>query len=144
MKYIKNTTAILKEEYSGDIPNTVESLCRLPGVGPKMAHLCMNIGWGIVTGIGNFFYISAYGTINLIMSFVLGVDTHVHRISNRLGWVKSKMPEDTSKQLEDWLPREFWDEVNHLLVGFGQTLCRPVHPRCGDCLNKDSCPSAFR
>jgi endonuclease III len=143
VKYIKNTTAILKEEYSGDIPNTVESLCRLPGVGPKMAHLCMNIGWGIVTGIGNIFGFQEC-TIKLLMPTSTGVDTHVHRISNRLGWVNSKNPEDTRKQLEDWLPKEYWDEVNHLLVGFGQTLCRPVHPRCGDCLNKDSCPSAFK
>jgi endonuclease III len=143
VKYIKNTTAILKEEYSGDIPNTVESLCRLPGVGPKMAHLCMNIGWGIVTGIGNIAGFQEF-TVKLLTPTSPGVDTHVHRISNRLGWVNSKNPEDTRKQLEDWLPKEYWDEVNHLLVGFGQTLCRPVHPRCGDCLNKDTCPSAFK
>ncbi|XP_059481417.1 endonuclease III-like protein 1 [Neocloeon triangulifer] len=124
VRHIKATTAVLAEKYNGDIPNTVKDLCSLPGVGPKMAHLCMNIGWGIVTGIG--------------------VDTHVHRISNRLGWVKSKNPEDTRKQLEDWLPQELWDEVNHLLVGFGQTICRPVNPRCGECLNKDTCPAAFK
>jgi hypothetical protein len=68
VKYIKNTAAILKEEYSGDIPNTVEDLCRLPGVGPKMAHLCMNIGWGIVTGIGIYFYILNALTIYLCLN----------------------------------------------------------------------------
>jgi len=73
-----------------------------------------------------------------------GVDTHVHRISNRLGWVKkiTKTPEDTRKALESWLPKELWREVNHMLVGFGQTICRPVNPHCVSCLNKTTCPSA--
>ncbi|XP_065347818.1 endonuclease III-like protein 1 [Cloeon dipterum] len=124
VRHIKATTSVLADKYKGDIPQSVDELCSLPGVGPKMAHLCMNIAWGIVTGIG--------------------VDTHVHRISNRLGWVNSKQPEDTRKQLEDWLPKDLWDEVNHLLVGFGQTICRPVNPRCAECLNKDTCPAAFK
>ena len=111
---------MLKNEWSGDIPNTVEDLCKLPGVGPKMAHLCMKTAWGVVTGIG--------------------VDTHVHRIANRLGWVKSKSPEDTRKELEDWLPKEHWSEVNHLLVGFGQQICQPVKPQCAACLNNTLCP----
>jgi len=73
-----------------------------------------------------------------------GVDTHVHRISNRLGWVKkiTKTPEETRKALESWLPKELWREVNHMLVGFGQTICRPVNPHCVSCLNKTTCPSA--
>lgn len=72
-----------------------------------------------------------------------GVDTHVHRISNRLGWVKkkTKTPEDTRKALEAWLPKELWYEINHMLVGFGQTICRPVGPHCNSCLNKATCPS---
>uniref|UniRef100_A0A1B6I1D0 Endonuclease III homolog n=1 Tax=Homalodisca liturata TaxID=320908 RepID=A0A1B6I1D0_9HEMI len=121
VKYIKAATRILKDEYDGDIPDSVEKLCKLPGVGPKMAHLCMNVGWGTVTGIG--------------------VDTHVHRISNRLGWVRdTKTPEKTRAQLEDWLPQSLWSEVNHLLVGFGQTICRPVGPQCATCLTLDLCP----
>jgi endonuclease-3 len=85
--FIKRTSQILKERYAGDIPDSVEGLCGLPGVGPKMAHLTMRCAWHTVTGIG--------------------VDTHVHRLSNRLGWVKvtTKGPEDTRKALEDWLPR---------------------------------------
>ncbi|VVC40096.1 DNA glycosylase,Endonuclease III-like protein 1,Helix-hairpin-helix motif,Endonuclease III-like [Cinara cedri] len=121
--YIKQTTRILKDTYNGDIPNTIKNLCQLPGVGPKMAHLCMSCAWNEVTGIG--------------------VDTHVHRISNRLGWVKktTKTPEDTRKALESWLPKELWREVNHMLVGFGQTICRPIGPHCNLCLNKTTCPS---
>lgn len=72
-----------------------------------------------------------------------GVDTHVHRISNRIGWVKkpTATPEDTRKALESWLPYELWGEVNHLLVGFGQTICLPIGPNCDECLNNDICPS---
>ncbi|KAK7868468.1 hypothetical protein R5R35_011214 [Gryllus longicercus] len=121
-KHIKLTTALLKDKFEGDIPKSVKELCSLPGVGPKMAHLCMKSAWNIVSGIG--------------------VDTHVHRISNRLKWVKkpTKKPEDTRVALESWLPRDLWDEVNHLLVGFGQQTCLPVKPLCGSCLNKSLCP----
>ncbi|MEQ2267012.1 Endonuclease III-like protein 1 [Xenotaenia resolanae] len=87
VKFLKQTSTMLMTEFGGDIPNSVEGLVRLPGVGPKMAHLAMDIAWDQVSGIG--------------------VDTHVHRISNRLGWLKkpTKNPEDTRKALEEWLPR---------------------------------------
>ncbi|XP_055902685.1 endonuclease III-like protein 1 [Eupeodes corollae] len=124
-KYLKNTSQILIDQYDSDIPNDIKGLIKLPGVGPKMAHICMNAAWDIVTGIG--------------------VDVHVHRISNRLGWVRqeTKQPEQTRKELESWLPSEHWKEVNHLLVGFGQTICTPTKPKCGECLNKAICPAAF-
>ncbi|CAB3253151.1 unnamed protein product [Arctia plantaginis] len=124
VQYIKKTTQILKDQYKCDIPDTVEKLCKLRGVGPKMAHICMLVAWDKVTGIG--------------------VDTHVHRISNRIGWVKkpTSTPEDTRKALETWLPFELWKEVNHLLVGFGQTICLPIGPTCHECLNRDICPSS--
>ncbi|XP_078520301.1 endonuclease III-like protein 1 isoform X2 [Lissotriton helveticus] len=124
VKYIKQTTEILKHQYHGDIPDSVEELVKLPGVGPKMAHLIMDIAWNRVSGIG--------------------VDTHVHRISNRLRWVKkeTKTPEETRVALEDWLPRDLWSEINWLLVGFGQQICLPVNPRCEACLNRSVCPSA--
>nr|XP_006129338.1 endonuclease III-like protein 1 isoform X1 [Pelodiscus sinensis] len=126
VKYIKQTTAILKQQYGSDIPGTVEELMKLPGIGPKMAHLVMAIAWNNVTGIG--------------------VDTHVHRITNRLRWVKeeTKTPEETRVALEDWLPRDLWGEINWLLVGFGQQICLPVSPRCQECLNRDICPAAKR
>ncbi|NXF22566.1 NTH protein, partial [Rhodinocichla rosea] len=126
VKYIKQTTAILKHKYGGDIPSTVEELVQLPGVGPKMAHLAMHIAWDSVAGIA--------------------VDTHVHRISNRLQWVKkeTKNPEQTRVALEEWLPRDLWKEINWLLVGFGQQTCLPVNPRCSQCLNQDICPAAKR
>lgn len=74
---------------------------------------------------------------------LLGVDTHVHRISNRIGWVQkpTPTPEDTRKALQSWLPTDLWSEVNHLMVGFGQTICLPIGPNCEECLNNDICPS---
>ncbi|XP_020786018.1 endonuclease III-like protein 1 isoform X2 [Boleophthalmus pectinirostris] len=126
VKYLKLTCAMLQKEFGGDIPNSTEGLVRLPGVGPKMAHLAMDIAWDQVSGIG--------------------VDTHVHRISNRLGWLKkmTKNPEETRKALEEWLPRELWSEINWLLVGFGQQVCLPVNPLCSVCLNQHNCPSAHK
>ena len=126
VKYLKKTAIILKEQYDCDIPDNVKDLCSLPGVGPKMAYICMNIAWKIPCGIG--------------------VDTHVHRITNRLKWVAStksgptKTPEETRKALESWLPTSKWIEINWLLVGFGQQICRPVGPKCNECLNRNLCP----
>nr|XP_045368770.1 endonuclease III-like protein 1 isoform X3 [Camelus bactrianus] len=124
VKYIKQTSAILQQRYGGDIPASVAELVALPGVGPKMAHLAMAVAWGTVSGIA--------------------VDTHVHRIANRLKWTKkaTKSPEATRTALEEWLPRELWSEINGLLVGFGQQTCLPIHPRCQACLNRALCPAA--
>ena len=119
--YLQKTAQILLDKYNGDIPPTVEEMLQLPGFGPKMSYLLMQEAWGENQGIG--------------------VDTHVHRIANRLGWVKAtKTPEDTRKELEEWLPRNKWEPINVLLVGFGQTLCRPVGPLCSDCPVRDLCP----
>ena len=114
----------LASEYDGDIPDSVDGLCSLPGVGPKMSHLVMQIAWNQVTGVA--------------------VDTHVHRISQRLGFVRkpSKDPKVTQIQIEDWLPRDLWKDLNGLLVGFGQTVCTPLNPKCDQCLNRDICPSS--
>jgi endonuclease-3 len=116
-KYIKSAAVILRDQYAGDIPDTAEGLMSLPGVGPKMAYLCLSAAWGKIEGIG--------------------VDVHVHRITNMWKWQRppSKNPEETRKALESWLPREYWQEINHLLVGFGQTVCTPEagRRRCGEC-----------
>lgn len=112
-KYIKATALILRDEHNGDIPSTPEGLMALPGVGPKMAYLCLSAAWGKHLGIG--------------------VDVHVHRITNLWGWNKTKTPEETRKALQSWLPIEKWHEINKLLVGLGQTVCLPVKRRCGDC-----------
>ncbi|KAH8263603.1 hypothetical protein KR044_011345, partial [Drosophila immigrans] len=123
-KYVKQTAQILIDKYNEDIPDNIKELLKLPGVGPKMAHICMATAWNQITGIG--------------------VDTHVHRIANRLAWLKkpTKEPEQTRQQLEKWLPRELWAEVNHLFVGFGQTICTPLRPNCEGCLNRDICAAS--
>lgn len=89
-----------------------------------MAYLCMSAAWGRDEGIG--------------------VDVHVHRITNLWGWHTTKQPEETRAALESWLPREKWHDINNLLVGFGQTICLPVGRKCGDCKLADRglCPSA--
>lgn len=112
-KYIKQTASILQQQYDSDIPSTVEGLVSLPGVGPKMAYLCMSAAWGVDQGIG--------------------VDVHVHRITNLWGWHATKGPEETRLALQAWLPKDRWHEINKLLVGLGQTVCLPVGRRCGEC-----------
>ncbi|KAF2748739.1 DNA glycosylase [Sporormia fimetaria CBS 119925] len=123
-KYIKAAAEILRDKYNSDIPDTIEGLTSLPGVGPKMAYLCMSAAWGRDEGIG--------------------VDVHVHRITNLWGWHKTKQPEETRHALESWLPKDRWHDINNLLVGFGQTICLPVGRKCGDCklAERGLCPSA--
>eukprot|EP00933_Yihiella_yeosuensis_P080504 TRINITY_DN93940_c0_g1_i1.p1 TRINITY_DN93940_c0_g1~~TRINITY_DN93940_c0_g1_i1.p1 ORF type:complete len:300 (-),score=58.23 TRINITY_DN93940_c0_g1_i1:26-925(-) len=99
-KCLKAAAKICLDEYKGRIPNTLEGLMALPGVGPKMAHLVMHAAFDEQKGIC--------------------VDSHVHRISNALGWVKTKTPEETRVMLESWLPKKEWPDINVLLVGFGQ------------------------
>jgi endonuclease-3 len=101
-KYIKQAAEILLNQYGGDIPPTAEEMMTLPGVGPKMAFIVEHIAFNRCTGIG--------------------VDTHMHRMFNDLKWVKSTSPEGTREELEGWLPREKWGEVNVLWVGFGQEV----------------------
>ncbi|KAJ5780351.1 Endonuclease III conserved site-2 [Penicillium paradoxum] len=125
-KYIKATALILRDQHDGDIPSTPEGLMALPGVGPKMAYLCLSAAWGKHEGIG--------------------VDVHVHRITNLWGWNKTKNPEETRMALQSWLPHDKWHEINKLLVGLGQTVCLPVKRRCGDCYLAGSrlCKSEIR
>jgi endonuclease-3 len=112
-KNIKKTAEILKDQFNSDIPDTIDGLISLPGVGPKMAYLCMSAAWGRVEGIG--------------------VDVHVHRITNLWRWHKTNTPEETRLALQAWLPKEMWHEINWLLVGLGQTICLPIGRKCTEC-----------
>jgi endonuclease-3 len=123
-KNIKLAAEILRDKFDGDIPSTIEGMMSLPGVGPKMSYLLMSCAWGRHEGVG--------------------VDVHVHRITNLWKWHKTKTPEETRAALQSWLPKDKWHEINWLLVGFGQTICLPVGRKCGSCtvgLN-GLCPSA--
>ena len=125
-RYLRSVAEILHATYSSDIPSTLEGLLSLPGVGPKMAYLCLSAAWSVDLGIG--------------------VDVHVHRITNLWGWHKTKTPEETRAQLESWLPRDKWHEINKMLVGLGQTVCLPVGRRCWDCglQGKGLCPGEIK
>ncbi|KAF9009598.1 DNA glycosylase [Cyathus striatus] len=124
--YLKQTAIRLRDHFDSDVPKTVDELCSLPGVGPKMAFLALQVAWDLNEGIG--------------------VDVHVHRITNRLGWHRkpTKNPEETRLNLQSWLPKELHREINYMLVGFGQVICLPVGPRCDQCTlaTKGLCPSA--
>jgi endonuclease III len=96
----------------GRVPDTVDELLGLPGVGRKVANIVL---------------------ANAFRQDVIPVDTHVHRISNRLGLVRTRTPAETEQALMRVLPRRVWREWNYLLVVLGQTVCRPVGPKCGEC-----------
>ena len=116
---LKTVAEVLVSRYDGRVPESMEQLLQLPGVGRKTANLVRNLGYGL-DGIC--------------------VDTHVHRISNRLGWVQTKTPEQTESALEKLLPRKFWIPINELLVRFGQSVCAPVSPFCSRCPIGQNCP----
>ncbi|CAO0803043.1 unnamed protein product [Mucor circinelloides] len=120
--YLKRTAEILRDQYNGDIPDTIEGLTSLPGVGPKMGYLTLQVAWNKNLGIG--------------------VDVHVHRICNRLGWVKTKTPEETREDLQSWLPKDKWRKINPIMVGYGQIVCLPRGPRCDVCPVSQYCPSS--
>ncbi|GAA94731.1 hypothetical protein E5Q_01385 [Mixia osmundae IAM 14324] len=125
--YIRRTSEMLRDLHDSDVPKTIQELCDLPGVGPKMGFLSLQ-SQGINGGIG--------------------VDTHVHRITHRLRWHRKepKDAEETRLNLESWLPSELHGVINKTLVGFGQAVCLPVGPRCDLCdLGKASlCPSRVK
>lgn len=118
-KRLISAAQICARDYGGDIPDTVAGLTALPGVGLKMATLAMAVAWRQQVGIG--------------------VDVHVHRIANRLQWVKTRQPEQTEAALQKLFPRELWGAVNEAVVGFGQTVCGARRPRCSGCPVADTC-----
>ncbi|MFW5743634.1 MAG: endonuclease III domain-containing protein [Spirochaetota bacterium] len=115
---IREASRLIVEEHGGSVPPDMEALTALPGVGRKTANLVLGQGFDIPS---------------------ICVDTHVHRIANRCGWVETKTPEQTELALMDVLPREHWIEINELLVGYGQTACTPTSPRCSVCLIAEQC-----
>ena len=110
---------ILETDHGGVVPGNEGALLELPGVGRKTANLVLGVGFGIPA---------------------ICVDTHVHRISNRLGLVETKNPDATEKALQPVLPEDLWIDINDLLVTFGQNQCHPTSPRCSTCPLDDLCP----
>jgi endonuclease-3 len=116
---LRKIAAILLERWEGRVPPDMEALLALPGVGRKTANLVITEAFDM-DGIC--------------------VDIHVHRISNRLGWVETESPEKTETALRETLPRKYWKRINALLVKYGQRICRPVSPFCSRCLIAGFCP----
>lgn len=115
---IQRVSRILVEQHGGRVPSTYEELMALPQVGSKTANCVLVYGFGIPR---------------------IPVDTHVHRVSNRLGLVTTKTPEKTEEALMALLPRRYWLEVNELFIEFGKDLCRPIGPRCEECSFRSFC-----
>jgi len=118
--HVKACCQKLVAEFGGQVPSTMEALTSLPGVGRKTANLVL---------------ILAFRSRQNIC-----VDTHVHRISNRLGWVSTTQPDETEQELYRVTERRWWPDINLYLVTWGQNVCRPVYPRCGDCVIEKECP----
>jgi len=117
-KNIRDICRVLIDQYHGKVPDEIDELLKLNGVGRKTANLVVTLGYqkpGIC------------------------VDTHVHRISNRWGYVTTATPEKTESALRAKLPKQYWIEYNDLLVSFGQQLCRPISPLCSECPVKKYC-----
>lgn len=119
-RHVKEACRQLLTRFRGRVPTTMTELLTLPGVGRKTANLVL--------------IVALRSTSNIC------VDTHVHRISNRLGWVKTKTPEQTESALYDAVPRRWWASINLYLVTWGQNVCRPVYPVCGRCAIATLCP----
>lgn len=119
-RHVKAACRKLLDDFGGVVPDSMEELLTLPGVGRKTANLVL---------------ILSHASRNNIC-----VDTHVHRISNRLGWVKTRTPEDTEHALYDVVPKRWWPDVNLYLVTWGQNVCKPVYPRCRACVVSTRCP----
>ena len=113
---IKQIAKDIIEKYGWKVPDKLDEILKLKGVGLKTANLVLSV----------WFWKPA-----------ICVDTHVHRICNRLGIVKTKTPEETEKELRKILPKKYWNKINKLLIAFWQTICRPVRPRCEECFIKD-------
>jgi endonuclease-3 len=118
--HVKETCRIIADRFGGRVPGTMEALLTLPGVGRKTANLVLILSFRSLENIC--------------------VDTHVHRISNRLGWVDTRTPEETEQALYQNTNRRWWPYLNLYLVTWGQNICRPTYPRCGACVIERNCP----
>ena len=115
---LRTVSRLILKKHGGLVPDDLDLLLELPGVGRKTANLVLTLGFG-KPGIC--------------------VDTHVHRISNRFGYVKTKNPDETEMVLRDKLPVKWWIPINDILVAFGQSLCTPISPWCSKCKVVDYC-----
>ncbi len=122
-KSIQGTARILTEQYSGRVPETIEELLELPGVARKTANVVLGNAFGVISGIV--------------------VDTHVTRLSRRLGLTKQKQAEKIEQDLAEIVPRKDWVMFSHLLIAHGRRICKARNPLCGECVVEKLCPSSY-
>ena len=117
-KHLHQLPQVLQARFGGEIPHTMDELLQLPGVGRKVANLVL---------------------ASVFQTPAICVDTHVHRIFNRLGYLKTKSPLETEMSLRKKLPKKYWLTINGYMVSYGQSICKPISPRCGDCEIEEWC-----
>lgn len=122
-KNIKHLAKIIHDNYHGEVPSSFDELLQLPGVGRKSANVIMAVGF---------------------KQPGLGVDTHVHRVANRLGLVNTRTPEQSEKGLKAIIPRDCWSEAHHLLIFHGRKICQARKPKCSDCVVEELCVKSFK
>jgi endonuclease-3 len=118
-RVLQSVSNELINRFNSKVPDKKEELLSIKGIGPKTANIVLAFAYG---------------------KDALPIDTHCHRIPNRLGWIKTKTPEQTEKELEKILPRKYWKEFNAIFVQFGQTICQPISPWCSKCPVSKYCP----
>ena len=116
---LKHVSETILKEFNGRVPEEKKELMNIKGIGPKTANIVLACAFG---------------------KDALPIDTHCHRIPNRLGWINTKTPEKTEKELEKILPKEYWKDFNAIFVQFGQTICKPISPLCSTCPINNYCP----
>jgi endonuclease III len=116
---LKHVSEVILKEFNGKVPDTREELMSIKGIGPKTSNIVLAFAYG---------------------KNVLPIDTHCHRIPNRLGWVKTKTPEQTEAELMKILPEKYWRDFNAIFVLFGKTICVPISPKCSECSIEKYCP----
>lgn len=116
---LKHVSEVIINEFHGNVPRIKEELLSIKGIGPKTANIVLAFAFG---------------------ENVLPIDTHCHRIPNRLGWIETKTPEKTEIELSKILPEKYWREFNSIFVQFGKTICVPISPKCSQCPIEKYCP----
>ena len=116
---IRHVSKVILEKYGGKVPDKKEELMGIKEIGPKTANIVLAFAYG---------------------QDVIPVDVHVHVIANRLGWLKTKTPEQTEKELEKILPKKYWGEINAMFVLFGKEICDTRSPKCSQCPVREYCP----
>jgi len=123
-KYITSAAGMIVKQYNSKVPRIMKEMLNLPGVARKTANIVLGNAYGTVEGIA--------------------VDTHVKRLSNRLGLVDDKDPDKIEKKLMEIFPKQEWFKLNYLLIEHGRAVCKAKKPFCDNCVLKELCPSAFR